>query len=88
MCKPYKNLIDAIATWNTRAAIPIGRCEECLSWVTGDQSSNRCACQVLSSLKYDRDGGAVLTESYDFCSFFEPKEVKKSVRSKWKVHRS
>ena len=86
MCKPYKNLIDAIATWNTRAAIPIGRCEECLSWFTGNQSSKRCACQKLSDLK---DDGLVFTDSYDFCSCFEPKErEEKSVRSKGKVHRS
>ena len=64
-------IIFNLSDWNTRPAPPIGRCEECLNWCTGTQFSNRCACQVLSSLK---DDGLVFTESYDFCSKFKPKE--------------
>lgn len=61
VCTPYKNLIDAIATWNTRTPPPIGRCKDCKSYESEGPGIGACK-------------GLIGQVDDDFCSEFEPKE--------------
>lgn len=54
------NAVDAIKSWNTRPAPPIGRCGECAAY--GGFKDNQCV-----------NTGYYRTEQ-DFCSDFEPRE--------------
>ena len=61
----------AIEYWNTRPALPIGRCKECKYYTV------LWHCEVHSQ-EPDQYGSGVYVEMLpdDFCSYFEPKEEK------------
>lgn len=58
----YGELICAIADWNTRPALPIGRCVECKHYYSESPSTGYC--DNVQDVKGDTD----------YCSCFEPKE--------------
>ena len=62
---------DALTDWNTRPALPIGRCKECKYYTV------LWHCEVHSQ-EPDQYGSGVYVEMLpdDFCSYFEPKEEK------------
>lgn len=55
------NVADAIKSWNTRPAPPIGRCGECKYYVYDTESCN------INNVKMFLG---------DFCSYFKPREEK------------
>lgn len=60
---------DALKSWNTRPAPPIGRCEECEFYTVLRH------CKVHSQ-EPDQYGSGTYVEMLpdDFCSYFEPRE--------------
>lgn len=58
----YTSKIAALNKWNTRPALPIGRCGECAN--ACDVGDNLLRCDI-----FDRD---MIPD--DFCSCFEPRE--------------
>lgn len=57
---------DTLAKWNTRPALPVGRCGECKAKekaVINDKGLLICPASGME------------TTDNDFCSYFEPKEV-------------
>ena len=56
------NANDAFALWNTRPALPVGRCLECRHLVLGDHY-RKCNIGNFCAVSYD-----------SFCCFFEPRE--------------
>lgn len=64
----YKTKEEALVAWNTRPALPIGRCGECKHFINME-----CTNEALST---DHEGGASYSlnfDEYDYCSYFEPK---------------
>lgn len=51
----------ALKDWNTRPALPVGRCKDCKFYT----SMSHCQVHSLGLDQYDPD---------DFCSYFQPKE--------------
>lgn len=61
---------DALKSWNTRPAPPIGRCGECRHCVgVGKNQALRC---TLNSFGVEFGLDFITSES--FCSYFEPRE--------------
>lgn len=60
---------DALKSWNTRPAPPVGRCEECEFYTVLRH------CKVHSQ-EPDQYGSGTYVEMLpdDFCSYFEPRE--------------
>lgn len=59
---------DALKSWNTRPAPPIGRCGECKCWQRNGSDWGSC------SKWYTEDKVQAFMLEDDFCSYFEPKE--------------
>ena len=59
---------DALKSWNTRPAPPIGRCGECKCWQRNGSDWGSC------SKWYTEDKVQAFMLETDFCSYFEPKE--------------
>lgn len=62
------NAVDAIKSWNTRPAPPIGRCGECKCWQRNGSDWGSC------SKWYTEDKVQAFMLEDDFCSSFEPRE--------------
>lgn len=60
---------DALKSWNTRPAPPIGRCGECEHYNT-----KLHYCDILSQESDYRELHYILMSPNDFCSHFEPKK--------------
>lgn len=60
---------DAIRKWNTRPALPVGKCKDCKYYTVLGH------CQVHSQVADEcGPGEAVEMLPDDFCSYFQPKE--------------
>lgn len=64
---------DAIKHWNTRPALPIGKCGECKYFNHFFNAVGHC---MIHSQEKDSfgDGYRVEMLKTDFCSYFEPRE--------------
>ncbi len=63
------NAVDAIKSWNTRPAPPIGRCGECEFYTVLGH------CKVHSQEPDQYGSGSYVEMSpNDYCSYFKPKE--------------
>lgn len=62
------NAVDAIKSWNTRPAPPIGRCGECKCWRRNGSDWGSC------SKWYTEDKVQAFMLEDDFCSNFKPRE--------------
>lgn len=61
----YQTKKEALADWNTRSALPIGRCRDC---ATKEKATVNAKGFLVCPAS-----GMEITDA-DFCSYFEPKE--------------
>lgn len=62
-----------IANWNTRPALPIGRCGECKYFISFFNVVGHCLIHSQEK-DSDEDGYCVEMLKTDYCSYFEPRE--------------
>lgn len=64
---------DALKSWNTRPAPPIGRCGECKYFISFFNVVGHCLIHSQEK-DSDEDGYCVEMLKTDYCSYFEPRE--------------